>query len=450
MIKHLSTLNPQRASVSNRDMVSAVNLWSKERVSEEKKGKTKNILEGAEGFREVLPGIHILPAQGNALAVEGDEGIVLMDSGPGRGATSKMIEALRSVTDKPVQMICYSHGHLGYNDGADDWITHNESRGETAPILVAHENCRKRYIRYRETKGLQQKLAAMQFPGAKIKFTMRDPEMTFTSRMMLPLKGRRVELLWVPSETDDCIAMWLPDDEVLYAGAAFPGTTIPNIGTPLRTQRFTIRWAESCELMASLGAKILVQEFGPMIDDPKEVHKRLSATAERLRWFRREVVTRMNRGMSEGEILEDITYPEDLQQLEYMKARYGAPEYIVRDIYREENGWWDRNPTSLHPESINDAGDAVLSAITDPEAVIKRAEVLRDEGHVQLALHVVDLIANAGTVDETVLRARALKADLCRRRAKEIRPYVSKALYHSSAELLQAGQLSWCSPEDDS
>ena len=106
-------------------------------MSEEKKERTKNILEGAEGFREVLPGIYILPAQGNALAVEGAEGIVLMDSGPGRGATAKMIEALRTVTDKPVQMICYSHGHLGYNDGADDWIDHNESRGEAAPCLVA-------------------------------------------------------------------------------------------------------------------------------------------------------------------------------------------------------------------------------------------------------------------------------------------------------------------------
>ena len=87
MIKHWPALNPQRTSVGNHDMVSEVNFWSKERVSEGKKGKTKNILEGAEGFREVLPGIHILPAQGNALAVEGDEGIVLMDSGPGRGAT---------------------------------------------------------------------------------------------------------------------------------------------------------------------------------------------------------------------------------------------------------------------------------------------------------------------------------------------------------------------------
>ena len=289
----------------------------------------------------------------------------------------------------------------------------------------------------------------MQFPGAKIDFTMHDPDLTFTSRIMLPLKGRRVELIWVPSETDDCIAMWLPDDELLYAGAAFPGTTIPNIGTPLRTQRLTIRWAESCELMASLGAKILVQEFGPLIDDPEEIHTRLSNTAERLRWFRREVVDRMNQGMNEREILEDISYPKDLEKLEYMKARYGAPEYIVRDIYREENGWWDRNPTSLHPENLQAAGDAVLSAITDPDAVIKRAEALRDEGNVQLALHVIDIVANAGTVTETVRRAREVKADLCRRRAKEIRPYVSKALYHSSAALLQNGRLSWNAEKED-
>ena len=89
-------------------MVSEVNFWSKERVSEGKKGKTKNILEGAEGFREVLPGIHILPAQGNALAVEGDEGIVLMDSGPGRGATSKMIEALLNIGAIPIALAILS------------------------------------------------------------------------------------------------------------------------------------------------------------------------------------------------------------------------------------------------------------------------------------------------------------------------------------------------------
>ena len=95
---------------------------------------------------------------------------------------------------------------------------------ETAVLADgAHENLLVRYQRYRQTKGLQSILAGMQFPGAKLKFNMRDPDLVFSERLSLPVKGRRVELLWVPSETDDCIAAWLPDDGILYSGAAFPG-----------------------------------------------------------------------------------------------------------------------------------------------------------------------------------------------------------------------------------
>jgi uncharacterized sulfatase len=412
-------------------------------MSSETKKPAQNVLKGAEGFREVKHRIYILPAQGNALAIETDESLVVIDSGPGGKASRRMIENLRSVSDKPVSMICYSHGHLGYNDGVDEWLAHNSEREEPPALLVAHENLVVRYHRYRQTMGLQSILAGMQFPGAKLKGGMRDPDLVFSERLSLPVKGRRVELLWVPAETDDCIAAWLPDDGLLYSGAAFPGTTIPNIGTPLRTQRLTIRWAESCELMASLDAELLVQEFGPVIEGKQAVKDRLLKTAESLRWFREEVVRRMNSGMNEREILEDMTYPDYVNELEYMKARYGAPEYIVRDIYREENGWWDRNPTTLHPEGLDAAGDAVLSAIGDPEAVISRAEVLRDAGDIQLALHVIDLVANAGTVNDLVLKARRFKAALCRQRAKEVRPYVSKALFESSARLLEEGEVSW-------
>ena len=405
--------------------------------------KAKTILSGTEGFNEVLDGVHILPAQGNALAVQTQDSVVLMDSGPGGRVSAGMIEALRSVTNKRVSHICYSHGHLGYNDGAGDWIRHSKERGEPEPVLVAHDNCLVRYRRYRETLGLQKTLAEIQFPGTKVKFTMLDPDLTFHNQIALPVKGRRVELLWVPSETDDCIALWLPDEKLLYAGASFPGTTIPNIGTPLRTQRFSLRWADSCERMAALEPELLVQEFGPVIRGKEVIRTMLMKTAETLRWFRAEVVSRMNQGMNESEILADMIYPEFLNELEYMKARYGAPEYIVRDIYREENGWWDRNPTTLHPASPVEAGDAVLNSLPDPEQIVVAAESLTDTGEVQLALHVIDLIANAGTQTETVKRARKIKADLCRRRAKEIRPYVSKALYNSSAEILEGGEVSW-------
>ncbi|MCP4224284.1 MAG: alkyl sulfatase, partial [Actinomycetia bacterium] len=195
----------------------------------------------------------------------------------------------------------------------------------------------------------------------------------------------RAERVWAPSEVDGAIAVWLPDDGLLCGGAATPGFTIPNIGTPLRTQRLTIRWAETLERLAGLGADRLLTEFGPLIEGDAIVDQ-LAATSEALRWLRAEVVERMNRGMSEREILADMTYPDELFDQPWMRPTYGSPDYIVRDLYREENGWWDRNPTSLHPAPPADAAAAVLSAIDDPRFVLERARTLADGGDTQLAL----------------------------------------------------------------
>ena len=145
-----------------------------------------------------------------------------------------------------------------------------------------------------------------------------------------------------PSELDDALAVWLPDEGLLCGGAATPGFTIPNIGTPLRTQRFTIRWADTLDRLADLGATRLLTEFGPMLEGD-DIGRQLSATSEALRWLREEVVSRMNRGMD----------------------------------------------------------------------------------------------------DAFVVSARTLKAELCRARAKEVEPFVSKSCYRTSARLLDDGQASW-------
>ena len=225
----------------------------------------------------------------------------------------------------------------------------------------------------------------MQFPAKKpvplellaLGLALHDPTETFADTMVLVDGSRRVELVWAPSETDDSLAVWLPDDGLLCGGAATPGFTIPNIGTPLRTQRLTVRWADSLDRLASLGATRLLTEFGPLIEGD-EVNRQLAATSEALRWLRSEVVTRMNAGMDEREILADMSYPDELFDQPWMRPTYGAPDYIVRDIYREENGWWDRNPTTLHPAPPTDAAAAVLSAIADPQAVLDRANALAD------------------------------------------------------------------------
>ncbi len=73
-----------------------------------------------------------------------------------------------------------------------------------------------------------------------------------------------MELHRAPAETDDATAVWLPQDRLLYGGAATI-MSIPNVGTPLRSQRDPMRWARTLDHYITLEPDTLVREFGPEV-----------------------------------------------------------------------------------------------------------------------------------------------------------------------------------------
>ena len=185
-----------------------------------------DILQGQLSGQTLGPGLLVLPGQGNSLSIETDDGVVVIDASADRHAPG-MIEALRASTDAPIHAIVYSHGHHGYNASIETWQQHNAERGDPPIRLVAHENVVRRYARYRETAELQARMTAVQFPGRtpipveliRGAMTLHDPTETFADSMTLVEGSRRVELLWVPSEVDDALAVWLPDDGLVAGGA---------------------------------------------------------------------------------------------------------------------------------------------------------------------------------------------------------------------------------------
>ncbi|MEV6702644.1 alkyl sulfatase dimerization domain-containing protein [Streptomyces sp. NPDC051453] len=381
-------------------------------------------------------GVYLLPHQGNGLAVETPEGLLVVDTGPAPELVPDILAALRTHTDAPVRWIVYSHGHQGYNAGVPAWLADAERRGDPRPEIVAHDNVVRRYRRYQETAGLQNRLNAMQFrrdPAslpAEPRLTM--PDRTYDTALTLT---PGVRLLHAPSETDDVTAVWLPERGILYGSAAVI-ESIPNIGTPLRTLRDPVRWADTLDRLAALRPRIVVPEFGPLRRG--DSLNSLTATASALRWLRRATVERLNRGMTVEQILHDITYPPELFDVPWMTASYGHPDFIVRDIVRSETGWWDENPTSLHPADPDAAAVLRAAAITDKRTVVEQAAKLRDEGRAQEALHVIDLLATAHGDDPWIVKSRALKASLCRTLAENAESYVSRSLYLASATALGA------------
>ena len=397
-----------------------------------------------EGTEVVAPGIWILRGQGNSMVFELDVGLVIVDTGPGSRVTTGMIKALREVSDAPVHAICFSHGHLGYNNGLPLWLEHARSRGEPVPRTIAHANVSHRVARYRETMALQEQIAEIQFrreSGAlRGKFPSQLPCESFEQALVIgDPQGRHIELLWAPSETDDAIAVWVPSQRILYGGPAVIDST-PNVGTPFRTQRDTVRWAETLERLAALRPVLAIREFGPPLVGEEDIQHVLGQTAKALRWVRTEVVRLMNAGMSERQMLAAIDFPPELFDVPWMQATYGDPRWIARDVFRSENGWWDRNPTSLHPASPEDAGAALAEAITDKQAVLAHACQLADQGKTQLALHVIDLLATLACAGPEIEEARRLKAIWMRKRASELKSFISKSVYHSAAQMLCEGR----------
>jgi uncharacterized sulfatase len=378
--------------------------------------------------------------QGNSLVVDHGEGLVLVDAGPGGAITDAMIASVREVSDKPLTHIVISHGHMGYNFGVEQWGRDASSRGDARPVLVGHERVPVRYRRYAETAGLQAYTNTRQFrtpyPQNWPAHWFKMPDVTYRDRMRIT--GTRCDLVLfaAPSETDDATAVWLPADRVLYGSCAFI-KSCPNAGSPYRVLRDPMQWADTLEHFLALRPAVLVPEFGKPLADAAEIDEALTIPIRAIRWLRQQVVERMNRGMNDVEIIHDLHYPEEIFGNRFLKPTYGCPEYLVREIWRTENGWWDRNPTHLHPGAPNEVRNEILVAIGDARRVLDHAHRLESQGQTQLALHVIDLVALAPGTTPEIVEARSTKARLLETRSRQVSSAVSRQILMSEAELLQ-------------
>ena len=396
-----------------------------------------DILMMKQGLSRHAEGVYTVGGQGNSLVVDLGDSLLLVDAGPGGEITQRMMDQVRESLGKPVSHIVYSHGHMGYNNGVSQWLDDAAARGEPPPMVVAHERVAHRYRRYRETAGLQSLTNTHQFrthyPAQPPAHWFRMPDKSFSTRLVIEGSARHVELLHAPSETDDGAAVWVPDVRTLYAAnASIKGC--PNAGSPYRIQRDVRHWIATLETFRALDPLVLIPEFGKPLHTQREVHETLEIPAQAMRYLREEVVRRMNEGMGEIEILHDVALPDALFQHPSMKPAYGCAEYIMRDIWRSENGWWNRNATDLHPAAPAKAAEAVRQALPDPQGVLDHARALQAQGHTQLALHVIDLLAAEPSEDRYVREARHIKAELCRARAQQVSSVVSRNLYLSGAD----------------
>ena len=391
---------------------------------------------------------HIIPAFGNISVLESEEGLIVFDTSLKR-FSPKAFQKLRNITDKPVKYLIFSHGHIDHAYGYKPIIEEAKEKGLEMPQVIAHENCVERFKKYNMLDNYHELLNQQQFSAltrGKGKIFPAHKELEPT----IIIKGKEVykfkfggfdcEIYPEWGETDDALWLWIPEKKVIFAGDLMV-SHFPNVGNPYKVQRYPKHWATAMKRMLEKNAEYLSPGHGPLIEGKEKVQEVLSITAEALNFVHDEVVKRMNEGKWFEQIFHELVeiYPDKLKNHKNLRPIYGCFEFAIHAVYRLYHGWYyTGNPTDLFPSKSEDIAREFLK-LADEQKFMNQAKKKIEEGKLQLALHLLDVVIKGidQNNDELLLEAYSLKLKVLKKRAEEQTSFIATNIMDNGATLLK-------------
>lgn len=192
----------------------------------------------------------------------GEESVLLIDNHL-KQENYNIVNAIRAVTDKPVEYLINTHFHADHTDSNGEW-------GKEATI-IAHENCK---LRMEGTDKLTGRMSKPPLEGDAL------PDVTFEDSMELEFGGETILLKHLyGGHTDGDIIVWFPKRKVCVTGDIFYSHDYPFIdtqagGDPFQLLTVTEELAEllpkkDVTLVPGHGAPIDIEalsEFRSMLD----------------------------------------------------------------------------------------------------------------------------------------------------------------------------------------
>jgi glyoxylase-like metal-dependent hydrolase (beta-lactamase superfamily II) len=379
----------------------------------------------------------LVTGHGNVGYAYDDAGVVMIDTGTPQVFGDHAVRELRRFTQAPIRMVIYTHGHIDHAFNLGPVLADAEARDYPRPLVIAQRRILARFARYQRLREHTTFINRINFgtpPDTVIVPEFHYPDTLIDAGMSLSLGDMTVELRSGIGETDDAVWVWIPERRLLFSGD-FLLWCFPNIGNPFKVQRYAEGWALALEEMAALGPIAAGPGHGPPVVGQAGVQEMLLETARALRYLHDEVVQRLNAEQTFEQILNEVDLPPNLKARRYLAPIYGCPTYTVQAIIREYAGWYDYDPSHLHPSPTGEIATEVVSLAGGAGALLARARELADTNP-QLALHLVDF-AIGGAGDEDQAMALALKAELLEARAREMESFISFNILNVGAQMIR-------------
>jgi len=398
--------------------------------------------EFREDVIEVTDGVYVAIGFGiaNAIMIEGDDAVTIVDTMESLEAAERIAERFRAITDKPVRAVIYTHSHPDHIHGTPAFITEGEpleiyahdsleaAVDQTVTVLqpiLTQRSFRMFGTRLPEEDRTNVGIGPFVDIHEHSTLEILRPTRTFSDELSINVGGVEMVLKYAPGETDDQVVIWLPEQEVLLPGDNFY-RAFPNLYTIRGTRyRDPKTWADSLEMMRDLEPEYLVPSHSRPVTGKAEIHRHLTDYRDAIRYVYDQTIRMMNEGMTADEIAHEIRLPPHLAESPFLQEFYGKAEWSARMVFGGQLGWFDGNPSNLHPTPPHEKAERMAKLAGGQEALIAAIGQAADNEDHQWVLELTDYLLRLSPEHEAATRHRinALRALAAREANPNARHY---------------------------
>jgi alkyl sulfatase BDS1-like metallo-beta-lactamase superfamily hydrolase len=356
----------------------------------------------------------------NPTLIEGRNGLIVVDPGESIRAAQAAKDGFNAALDnifdrKPVKAIIYTHHHDCHVNGASVFAQeHTEIIGHEDLMRSMYSEWYGQVFPSRAEGGV--KMAGLLFmdapaadaegnavPGWYAGYVLGGPQIpglegflpptrTIKDETKMTIAGVEIDLIPAAGETQDVLLVWLPQKRVLIQIAilyeAFQALATMR-GSRLRDP---LDYVNSLKVCRSLNPEYLVALHGPnpITVGEENVRQYLTNFSDAIQFLNDQTVQYLNRGLTPGEMKDEIKLPPHLANNSYLQETYGAKDWDIFHIFRYYRGYYTGEVRDLFPQSTQSEAEMSAFLTAGDGDLASKAEEARVEGKLEWALRIAD------------------------------------------------------------
>lgn len=369
----------------------------------------------------------------NSIMIEGDEGLIIVNTNDNVETAAKEYEAFKKISDKPITDIIYTnyqHSYgaqaytLGENSANIEIIAH-EAHGTMIDQMISENspiaNQRKaiangQVIGNNGSDGSVGADLGVQDNTVEGTMGYETPTKLLSGTQVTEMNINGINMQFIPAVSDsrDNFIVWLPDEKVCIndlALSVFP--ELYNLGGGV--YRDPKVWIKGLNEIIELNPKYLVGTFGLPLTEQDDIKNELVLYRDSLQYLYSQTVRYMNKNYSVDQIVQSVKLTDKLLSGKLTGQFFGEIDYQIRAIYNGLIGWFGNDTVELHPVTDEFEAKKIVEGYGGVDKILKEGEKALEEKRYSWAVQLASYILENEPENEPAIK---IKVDALRSMAQ--------------------------------